>query len=87
MKKYPTATAFISKFRIDDKMLESLKEYLVKSKANGVHIIGKEAGFRQILSALIGRNLFDKDAYYPILNANDNAILKGIEVLSGTLKD
>ena len=38
--------------------------------------------FEEILKALIGRNLFDKDACYPVLNANDNCILKAIEVLN-----
>jgi hypothetical protein len=29
------------------------------------------------------RHLLDKDAYYPILNQNDNSILKAISALSG----
>jgi carboxyl-terminal processing protease len=82
MKTYRNAKEFISDFKVDDKMIDDLKKYIVDKKANGFHLTGKEAGFHQILRALIGRNLFDKDAYYPILNQNDNAIIKAVEVLS-----
>jgi DNA ligase-1 len=50
------------------------------SELNSYLYNAKEKGFNQILKALIGRNLFDKDAYYPILNENDTAILKAVEV-------
>jgi hypothetical protein len=58
----------------------------VSKKINTIHLEGNEKGFDQILKALIGRNLFDKDAYYPILNQNDNSILKAIDVLNGKVK-
>ncbi len=81
MNKYKTAPQFISAFGVDARMIESLKAYLVSKKSNGVEFSGRETGFAQIIRALVGRNLFDKDAYYPILNANDAAILKAVEVL------
>mgnify|MGYP006947665547 CR=1 FL=1 len=31
---------------------------------------------------MIGRTLFDKDAYYPVLYSSDNSISKAIEVLN-----
>jgi hypothetical protein len=34
------------------------------------------------LKALIGKNAFDKDAYFPIINKNDKCIIKAIEELS-----
>ena len=55
-------------------------------KITTIHLDGNEKGFSQILKALIGRNLFDKDAYYPILNQNDNSILKAINVLNGKVR-
>jgi carboxyl-terminal processing protease len=81
LNTYKTAHDFITKFKVSDKEVKSLKNYLVIKKANGVNFTGSETGFSQILKALIGRNLFDKDAYYPILYENDTAILKAIEVL------
>ena len=47
-----------------------------------VNIIGNEHGLTHILKALIGRNLFDDEAYYPILNEDDKCIRKAIETLS-----
>ena len=52
-----------------------------KQKTVGLTVSAGEKGFLSLLKALIGRNLFDKDAYYPILNQQDNAVLKALEVL------
>ena len=68
-------------YKVSEKEMRDLKEYLVSKNVNNLNFSGKEAGFAQILKALIGRNLFDKDAYYPILYQNDNAVLKAIETL------
>lgn len=81
MHKYPNANAFINGYEVSDAETAALRNYLLMKKVSGINLNGKEAGFSQILKALIGRNLFDKDAYYPILNKSDNAVLKAIEVL------
>jgi hypothetical protein len=81
-KKYKTAPEFISNFKLGEPEIDSFKKYLITKKITNIFFTGKEKGFNQILKALIGRNLFDKDAYYPILNENDTAILKAVEVLN-----
>lgn len=81
LSTYKAASDFISNFKVSEKEISALENYLAAKKLNTVTFSGKENGFSQILKALIGRNLFDKDAYYPILYENDNAILKAIEVL------
>lgn len=80
MKKYKNAKGFVEGFRIDEKVIGELRSY-VATKNGGTPVSLADRGLSQILKALIGRNIFDKEAYYPILNANDNAILKAIEVL------
>jgi carboxyl-terminal processing protease len=80
--KYSNAEDFIKSFSVGSQEKKALKEFLTAQKSP-LTITGSEKGLDQILSALIGRNLFDRDAYYPILNANDNAITKAIEVLAG----
>ena len=82
LKKYKTAQEFISNFKLSEPEIDSFKKYLITKKITNIFFNGKEKGFNQILKALIGRNLFDKDAYYPILNENDTAILKAVEVLN-----
>ncbi len=83
LNKYKTAADYISNYKISKNEATELNNYLAAKKINTIHVEGNEKGFDQILKALIGRNLFDKDAYYPILNQNDNSILKAISVLSG----
>lgn len=79
LSTYKSAKNYVSDFTIGDKEITSLKSYLI-SKKSSLNIEGKEKGLSQILRALIGRNLYDKDAYYPILNENDNSILNAIKV-------
>ncbi len=81
MGKFKTAEEFILNYFITEKEIKALKDYLVLKKVSLSAFNGKEAGVSLILKALIGRNLFDKDAYYPVLYQNDTAILKAIEVL------
>ncbi|MBK9284607.1 MAG: S41 family peptidase [Sphingobacteriaceae bacterium] len=80
LKKYSSAAEFIKKFKCGASEFESLNNYLVKNK-NDLRINGNEKGLNHIIKALIGRNLFDDEAYYPILNQNDNCINKAVEVL------
>jgi carboxyl-terminal processing protease len=82
MSNYKTATEFINKYSVSNKEEEGLKNYLITKNIINTSVSLKDKGFSEILKALIGRNLFDKDAYYPILNKSDNAILKAIEVLN-----
>ncbi len=82
LSTYKTAQDFITKYKISEKEISALKNYLAAKKLSAFNFSGKESGFTQILKALVGRNLFDKDAYYPILYENDTVILKAIEVLN-----
>jgi carboxyl-terminal processing protease len=84
IKAYKTAKNFIDKFEISNGILDEFYEYcskqnlylenLSKSKTN--------EALKPYLKAFIGRDVFDKDAYYPIINQKDNSIIKAIEVLS-----
>lgn len=82
LTQYKNANQFIDNYHISSKEINALKNYLSLKKVTSVHFEGNERGFSLLLKALIGRNLFDKDAYYPIMNQSDNAILKAVEVLS-----
>ena len=82
LAKYKNAQDFISNYKVSEKEISALKNYLVIKKLTTINFTGKETGFAQILKALVGRNLFDKDAYYPILYENDTAVLKAIDVLN-----
>jgi carboxyl-terminal processing protease len=81
-REYRNAADFINRFKPDEQLMSALKAHAAARHLNGFNIQGKEAGFNQILHALIGRNLYDKEAYYPILFQNDNAVLKAVDVLT-----
>ena len=78
--QFNDAADFVARYKVGSQEVEALDNYLVSKKVISVKISGAEKGFSQLLKALIGRNLFDKDAYYPIMNQNDMAILKALEV-------
>lgn len=80
LKKYNNADAFIRDFRVTERETGELKKMVDARKiTNGINY--QDPGFALLLKALIGRNLFDKEAYYPVLYSNDNAISKAVEVL------
>ncbi|MBP9068457.1 MAG: peptidase S41, partial [Bacteroidia bacterium] len=83
LSKFKTANDFNMQFKVGTDVLQEFSSY-VNSKSNNSQISanGKQLiGIELILKSLIGRNLFDKDGYYPNLNEHDNCILKAIEVL------
>ena len=79
--RYKNPGDFIKGYQPGEPEVKALMAYVEKQKVSGLSVSANEKGFLMLLKALIGRNLFDKDAYYPILNQQDNAILKAIEVL------
>ncbi len=83
LSKFKTANDFNMQFKVGTDVLQEFSSY-VNSKSNNSQISanGKQlTGIELILKSLIGRNLFDKDGYYPNLNEHDNCVLKAIEVL------
>lgn len=85
LKRFPDAKAFIASFTINGNDIQQLKQYASSKKftREDTNPALTEKGLMQLMKALVGRNLFDKDAYYPIVNATDNCILKAVEVLEG----
>ncbi|MBL7932782.1 MAG: S41 family peptidase [Bacteroidia bacterium] len=81
LNKYKNATEFIHNYKMNGKEIAELKNYAATKKLGSLNITGNEKGLAQLIKALIGRNLFDKDAYYPILYEDDTAIMKALEVL------
>lgn len=81
-KKY-TADKFVNSFDLSDNIILEFYELLQKKKVEipDTERTKSTANLKQLIKALIGRNLYDKDAYYPIINQTDNSIKKAIETL------
>lgn len=84
LKAYATAKNYIDKFEINDAILEDFYQYCAKQSIiieKNSKVKANEA-LKPYLKAFIGRDVFDKDAYYPIINQRDKCILKATEVLT-----
>lgn len=84
IKTYKTAKNYIDQFEISNAILDEFYEYCSKQNlllANLSKSKTNEA-LKPYLKAFIGRDVFDKDAYYPIINQKDNSIIKATELLS-----
>jgi carboxyl-terminal processing protease len=83
LSTYENAKNYLEKFRVDDNILRELIAYAdkngVKYKADeynrAKHIIETQ------VKAYIGRNMYGNDAFYPVLNQDDPAVAKALEVL------
>ncbi len=85
--RYKNAAAFVAGYQITATEIKSLMAYAESKKFTypDAKPALTEKGLKQLMKALIGRNLFDKDAYYPIINENDNCIKKAVEVLNKSI--
>lgn len=83
MKKYTNADEYLKSFTPNETVLNDFYAFAIAKKINVTETDKQKnsAGLTQLLKALIGRNLFDKDAYYPVINENDRSIKKAVEVL------
>jgi|LakMenE01Jun11ns_1017448.scaffolds.fasta_scaffold9958801_10 carboxyl-terminal processing protease len=83
LNKYPTDKAFVEKFNTSDTEITALNNFLKSKKVTQTYSLSNK-GLAHLMKAFIGRVLFDKDAYYPIINKTDEAIIKAIEVLDNS---
>ena len=81
-KQYPDAKSFIRNMHVSESLFgELMKLYYNKNEKE--NLILNEASKRELkiwLKALIGRNLYRDDAFYPVINSSDKVILKAMEL-------
>jgi carboxyl-terminal processing protease len=85
LKTYGSALKFINDFEITNSILDQFYTHCANQKLTLDNSALKEKtneALKPYLKAFIGRDVFDKDAYYPIINKKDKCILKAVEVLS-----
>jgi carboxyl-terminal processing protease len=83
LKKYTNSKTFINQFKITTAIFDEFYEYCKKQSMELASLNKQQSNvaLEPYLKALIGKNAFDKDAYYPIINKNDKCIIKAIEEL------
>ena len=83
-KSYPNATALISKMVVTDAQLAEMLAYYKKITKSNVPTLSaaSKAELKLWIKALIGRNLYGNDAFYPVVNSSDPVIKKARSVIS-----
>lgn len=84
LKAYSSSKNYIEQFEVDLAVLNEFYAYCAKQNLtlNNVSKEKTNEALKPYLKAFIGRDVFDRDAYYPIINKKDKCIIKAIEVLS-----
>ena len=82
MKRYPNAEIFIKKMNLSETVLQDyLKFYAQISNKNVPFLNSEETKTLSLwLKALIGRNLYQDEAYYPIINTMDEVIKEALNI-------
>lgn len=86
MAAYPTADSFFTYFIIDDKILD---EYFAKAAKDSVfkkedEFKRSEKVIRTRLKAMIGRNLFDTQMFYRVINTLNNTYQRALVVMANS---
>ena len=81
MSSYKDAYAFVKNFQVNQSMISEMiargKDAGIKPELSAYSI----AEFKKWTKAYIGRNLFGEQAFYPVINADDEIIKAALEVL------
>ena len=80
--RYRSAIHFVKNMRIHDSMIQDyINFYQNKNNKKDIIINNKEKEeLRHWLKALIGRNLYQNEAFYPILNEKDPIVQRALKV-------
>lgn len=83
---YSDASVFIEKFTVDNTLFDQLVVY---GESKGVPRNDRDLKptrdlIARLLKAYVGRNLFNDEAFYPVLNQDDRIFLKALETLKKT---
>lgn len=80
-KQYSDAKSYVSGMVITDQMLQQLVNYYEKNSKKKVSKMSANSSkeLKIWLKALIGRNLYGDEAFYPVVNKTDKVILKALE--------
>jgi carboxyl-terminal processing protease len=84
MKTYPKAADFKTNFEVDEQLMNDFKALAAKEEVewNETEYQRSEVLIRYQIKALIGRNLWDMNAYYEIVSDYDETLLRALQILN-----
>lgn len=86
MKAYPDVKTFKAGFTNDEKLLNEFVAFAETKQVprNDKDLQASGTQIKSVLKGLIARNLFNMNAYFEITGANDDELLKAVEVINNT---
>lgn len=83
LKAYKTVDNFNKSFSISTSVFDDFISFAAKNKvpANKNQIQNSEEIIKTQLKALIARNIWSNEGYYPVIQSRDNVLLKAIELM------
>lgn len=84
MKAYPDVKTFKAGFTNDEKLLNEFVAFAETKQVprNDKDLQASGTQIKSVLKGLIARNLFNMNAYFEITGANDDELLKAVEVIN-----
>jgi len=81
-KNYPSAEVFIQKMNVTDVILQDYLKFYAQKNGHNIPLLSsaERIALKTWLKALIGRNLYQDEAFYPILNSMDEVIKQAIKI-------
>ena len=80
-KQYPDAKSFVKNMQVSDALAQEFIRFYANKEGKVTLNNASNKELRIWLKALIGRNLYRDEAFYPVINSTDKTVLKAVEVL------
>ncbi len=82
LKQFPTAKDYVKKMAISNDLLKQLLNFYTQKTGLKVKDLNNESikELKVWLKALIGRDVYKDDAFYPVINSTDKTFLKAMEL-------
>ena len=82
MRQYPTAESYVKQMTISNDLLKQLLNFYTKKTGLMVKDLNNESikELKVWLKALIGRDVYQDEAFYPVINSTDKTFLKAVEL-------
>jgi len=84
LKNYENAEIFVKDFTLSDRLMQ---DFVMFAEKEGVDLVQQEFNtsrnlIKTQIKAYIGRNLYGNEAFYPVINQDDETIRKALDVLN-----
>lgn len=82
LKQYPTAEAYVKQMTVSNDLLRQLLGFYTQKTGLKVKDLNNDSikELKIWLKALIGRDIYQDEAFYPVINSSDKTFLKAVEL-------